>query len=176
MRDSRDPSRAGSTKQIEKDGFDVIVFGVSRAQNVTRREEAFERFVAGSARHSLVNARVVIVLRQHCVEHREVDRQPPAHYVAVARPSSGIRVQMVIDVDGAHMQSAVPIARPRKGVEQRERIRSSAEGDNETRPRRVLGRESGNRLGAEPLGAVSIHGGTAGPAHPIRSSGDVTVR
>ena len=163
-RDARDSSWTRSAEQIQKYGLDVIVFRMCGAEHVFRQEEPLERVVAGSTRHPFVNARGFPVLRQPCVEHRNIDRQPATDFRALVRPSRGIGVQVVIDMRAAQAQSAVSVSGPRKCVEQRERVSSSTEGDNEAGPGGEPGDESGDCLRSELPGAESTHGDTAGPA------------
>ena len=145
------------------------------AQNVLRRKELLECRVAGGARHAFVDMPGV-VRREIRIQHREVDRQPETDLHALARPPRRFRMQVVIDVDGAQSQTGFTLARPNERMEQRERVRSTAEGDDEAGLRGKRGRESGDGVGSEQAVVESVHVKTAGPAQyafrrsPVRRS------
>ena len=158
-RDPGQTARPGSAQQVQQDRLDMVVLGVGGAQHVPACEGAFERPVANGARRSFVGACGVTFLDMS-VQHRELHGQPAADLHAVARPSRRIRVQVVVDVDGVQIRGMPLLARRGERVEQRKRVGAAAEGDDETGPGRISGREPRDGLRSKRRGVEPIHAGS----------------
>ena len=156
VRDSRQTSCTASPQQVQQDRFDVIVPGVGGAQDVTGREDALERRVPGGARRSFVGVHGLARL-QVCVQHHQLDRQSAADFPASVRPPCRIRVQVVIDVNGAQSHCGIALSTPGERMEQSERVGTSAEGDHEADFRGERRHESGDQIRSERRLLQSAH-------------------
>jgi len=92
---------------------------VGGAEDVIGQEDAFECCVAGGTRCSFVDVRSIARF-QICVQDRQFDLQSVADIPALVGPPSRIRVQMMIDMDGAQPHRGNALSTPGERVEQSE--------------------------------------------------------
>ena len=167
--------RPRAAQQVQQDGLDMVVLRVSGAEDVARRENAFERLVSRGTCGPFVTARGVA--RPHVgVVHGEPDGQPLTDIPAMVRPPRRIIVQVVVDVHGVHAVQVRGVSAdrcPRESMEQCQRVRPATERDDESGPGREPGHEFRDGPGSERLSATSIHDATAEPgqrAYPSAST------
>ena len=163
LRNPRQTSCPGSAQQVEQHRLDMVVLRVGSTQNITRLENALERGIAGVACQPFSNVPGAVFPRNN-VKHRNFDRQTTTDLDALTRPPRRFRVQMMIDMDGVQRQFGLALPRPRKRMEQRERVRAAAEGDHEPALRRIRSRKPGDYFRSEHPGIESVHVKTVNPA------------